>query len=154
MDFRLAKEADFEQLAHLRWDWRAEDNEIPAVSKEEFIRAFVQFLKQGLEAGSRAYWIAETEGEIVSHIFIQKIDLVPRPCRLQDQCGSVTNNYTKPNYRGQGIGSELMRHVKAWAKAQDFEVLISWPSDEAVRFYERAGFKKENDIVELKLRDY
>lgn len=81
MRFQLANETHFLQLAQLRWDWRAEDKEIPRVSKEAFTREFIRFLRKGLETNNRA-------------------------------------------------------------------------SDEAIRFYERAGFKKENEILELKLREY
>lgn len=154
MNFRLAKPEELKQLAQLRWDFREEGGEIPALPKNEFIDACVQFLEKGMRDESRAYWVAEENGEIISHIFVQKFDLVPRPCRIHDQCGCVTNNYTRPGYRGQGIGSTLMQHVKQWAKEQDLELLITWPSDEAIRFYERAGFNSKNEIMELKLREY
>ena len=88
------------------------------------------------------------------YVFVHKIDLVPRPCKIQDQFGYLTNNYTKPAYRSQGIGSALMNRVVEWAKDEDFELLIVYPSDEAVTFYERVGFKLENDVMELRLREY
>ena len=47
-----------------------------------------------------------------------------------------------------------MKRVKEWAKEQDLELLIVWPSDRAVTFYERSGFTPENDIMQLVLRDY
>ena len=100
------------------------------------------------------YWIAEENGEVISQIFVHKIDMVPRPCKIHDQFGYVTNNYTKPAYRNKGIGSELMKRVVQWAKDEDLELLIVYPSEEAVTFYERAGFYSENDVMELRLRKY
>ena len=79
---------------------------------------------------------------------------MPRPCKIQDQFGYITNNYTKPAYRNKGIGSELMRSVKRWARDEDLELLIVYPSEEAVKFYERTGFCADNDVMELKLREY
>jgi GNAT superfamily N-acetyltransferase len=155
MEFRLGTEGDVTELAHLRWDFRMEGgDELPAVSKEEFITACETFLKQGLDSGSRAYWVAVDNSEIVSHIFVQKVDMVPRPCKIHDQFGCITNNYTKPQHRNKGIGSQLMQRVKQWAQEHDLELLIVWPSEQAVRFYEQAGFKMENDVMELRLRDY
>jgi GNAT superfamily N-acetyltransferase len=155
MEFRLGTEEDILSLARLRWDFRTEGgDELPVVSKDEFISACGEYLRQGLDDGSRAYWIADNKVEIVSNIFVQKIDLVPRPCKIRDQIGYLTNNYTVPQHRNKGIGSQLMQRVKQWAREQDLELLITWPSEEAVRFYERAGFKGENEIVELRLRKY
>ena len=155
MQYRIATERDFPQLAQLRWEFRQEDgSEQAVVSQDEFIQACIGFLKRGLENGYHTYWVAEEAGEIIAHIFVHKIDLVPRPCKIQDQFGYLTNNYTKPAYRNQGIGSALMNRVVAWAKDQDFELLIVYPSDEAVTFYERVGFKLENDVMELRLREY
>ena len=155
MKYRLATTRDLLQLAQLRWDFRSEDdNEIPVVSREEFISECEKFLRQGIESGYQTYWLAENEGAIIAHIFVHRIDLVPRPCKLKDQFGYITNNYTKPEYRNQGIGSKLMDHVRKWAAEEDYELLIVYPSEEAVPFYERAGFRTENDVMELVIRDY
>lgn len=143
------------QLAELRWDFRMEGgDELPAVSKSEFVEACLLFLKRGLESGYYAHWLAEEGDEIVSHVFIHKIDMIPRPCKIHDQFGYITNNYTKPAYRNRGVAPELMRRALDWAKDEDLELLIVYPSERAVSFYQRAGFYPENDVMELRLREY
>lgn len=155
MNYRTANFEDVAQLAELRWDFRMEDgNEIATVAKPEFVEFCGSFLKRGLQNGYHVYWIAEMQGEIVAHIFVHKIDLIPRPCKIHDQFGYITNNYTKPAYRNHGIGSKLMQEVRAWATVEDLELLIVYPSEQAVSFYERAGFIAENEVMELRLREY
>ena len=155
MKYRLATKQDLLQLAQLRWDFRNEDgDEKPVVSQNEFLQECVKFLRQGLDSGYHIYWLAEKEDQIIAHIFIHRIDLVPRPCKLKDQFGCITNNYTQPKYRNQGIGSKLMGHVKKWAEEEDYELLIVYPSDDSVSFYKRAGFVEENDVMQLAIRDY
>ena len=155
MRYRLATKQDLLQLAQMRWDFRNEDGEEkPVVRRNDFLKACVKFLDQGLDNGYHTYWLAEKEDQIIAHIFIHRIDLVPRPCKLKDQFGYITNNYTQPKYRNQGIGSKLMNHVKKWAEEEDYELLIVYPSDESVSFYERAGFVGENDVMQLVIRDY
>lgn len=154
MNFRIAGNEDLLQLAELRWDFRTEDGELPAVGKPEFIDACTAFMKRGLNSGYHVYWIAEQRGEIASQIFVHKIDMVPRPCRIEDQFGYITNNYTRPAYRNRGIGSELMKRVIDWAKDSDLELLIVYPSERAVSFYQRAGFQAENEVMELRLREF
>ncbi len=63
----------------------------------------------------------------------------------------MTNVYTKPGYRRQGIGSALMQHVQQWARKHKLELLIVWPSEASVPFYERAGFRSHNDVMEYVL---
>jgi GNAT superfamily N-acetyltransferase len=148
MNYRLATETDLPALAAMRWTWRVEEDGSPPVAdRAEYLAVCLAFLKQGLADGSWVYWVAEEEGQLISHIFVRRIRKVPKPNRLHDEYGYVTNVYTRPAYRGQGIGAELMKQVTAWAKEEDLEFLIVWPGEESIRFYERAGFAFEAEPV-------
>lgn len=153
MIYRLADEKDFPQLAQMRWDFRQESGEeIAVVSHTEFIENCLEFLQN--EAKNYAYWIAENDGEIVSHIFVHQINLIPRPCQIKDAFAYLTNTYTKPNFRGKGIGGELLKNVIEWAKDEDFELLLVYPSEESINFYGRLGFESDKEVLKLVLRSY
>lgn len=113
--------------------------------KKEFLKECIDFFKQGNEDGTWTHWIVTYGDTIISNISIHHIRKVPKPNRYIDEYGYVTNVYSKPEYRGQGIGSKLMDHVKDWAIKNDFEILIVWPSSKAVKFYEQKGFSNQND---------
>ena len=151
--YRLASEADARTLAEMRWTWRAgEDGVRPVVSREAFLDECAAFLRQGIVDGTWVCWVAEVEGLIVSHINVRRVRKVPKPNRLHDEIGYVTNVYTRPAYRGQGIGAALLTRVVGWARERDLDVLFMWPSECAVPFYERAGFRAENEILECLIR--
>lgn len=153
ISYRQATAADLDQLATLRWAFRTESDETnPKLSIDTFKKECKKFLADGLRSGQWTFWIAEKNGAIVSHAFIQKISMVPNPNRIQDQWGYVTNCYTTPEYRSQGIGSNLMEELISWAKSSDLELLIVWPSDESVEYYKKLGFTKKNDILQMPLR--
>lgn len=153
MIYRTATEKDFPQLAEMRWDFRQESGEeIAIVEKAEFIENCLEFLQK--ESANYTYWLAENDGEIVSHIFVHRIKLVPRPCRIEDSFAYLTNTYTKPAFRGKGIGAELLRKVIEWAKGEDFELLLVYPSEESVNFYRRSGFENDDEVLKLVLRNY
>ena len=155
MKFRIADKSDFEQLANLRWDFRMESGEEKAaMSQEEFIKKCVEFFEEKAKSNYHFYWVAEENGEIISQIFVHKIDMIPRPCKIKDQFGYITNNYTKPEYRGRGIGTRLLEKVIKWSKDEDLELLIVYPSERAQKFYEHSGFEMENEVMELTLREY
>lgn len=151
--YRLAVESDAPVLAEMRWTWRTgEDGGRAVVSRERYLDQCAAFVRQGLAEGSWICWVAEVEGQIVSHIFVRRVRKVPKPNRLHDEIGYVTNVYTRPAYRGQGIGSALLERVVQWAKDRELDVLFVWPSEQAVPFYERAGFRADNEILECQVR--
>jgi ribosomal protein S18 acetylase RimI-like enzyme len=82
---------------------------------------------------------------IVSHAYLVLIDKVPRPVRENARIAYLTNVYTRPNFRRQGIGAEVIRRAQDAARAADVELVIVWPSDASVEFYKRAGFKEPNE---------
>ncbi|MBS1797430.1 MAG: GNAT family N-acetyltransferase [Acidobacteria bacterium] len=150
---RLADERDFAELARMRRDFREEDGaERAVVDESEFLEICVDFLRSNAE--SCAYWVAAEAGEIVAHLFVQRVALVPRPCRPRDAFGYVTNVYTKPAFRGRGVGTELLKRAVDWARAEDFELLLVYPGERAIDFYRRAGFEPENEALKLVLREY
>ncbi len=155
MEFRIATRKDFGQLANLRWDFRMETgDEKAAMSREDFVEKCVKFFEERAENDHYVYWIAEEEGEIIAQVFVHIIDMVPRPCKILDRFGYITNDYTKPEYRNCGIGSKLLKKVTEWAKREDLELLIVYPSERATSLYKRAGFKSDNEVLELTLREY
>jgi GNAT superfamily N-acetyltransferase len=153
--YRMATEADVDELAQMRWDFRLEEAPGATVHDQTtFLHACTAFLRQGLAEQRRTYWIAQEETQLVSHIYIQRVPKVPKPNRLDEALGYVTNVYTRPAYRGQGIGTQLMTHVLQWAREQDMESLIVWPSETSVDFYERAGFRGSAEMLEYSVRLY
>src|SRR5690349_20791770 len=154
MDYRLATIDDIPQLARMRWDFRAEAGEEPIEGADAFERRYAAFARQALESRTWVYWLAVDGGRIVSHAAVNIVRGVPRPSRKSDQWGYLTDCYTRPDHRRQGVGSELMAHVKDWATKHDLEALLGWLSEESRSFYERAGFGPTDGIARLTLRPY
>ena len=155
VELRQAMLDDVAQLAEMRCDFRMEDAaSAPPIDKAAFLAECQSFLLAGLTSGTWACWLAQMDGRIVSHIFVQRIEKIPKPGKTRDCFGYLSNVYTRPAYRGQGIGSALLERVKAWAKGEDYEFLLTWPSDASVHFYERAGFEHKNESLEYALRAY
>lgn len=153
MNYRIAEEKDFSELANMRWKFKIEEKDDNNQIKEEFIKECQDFFQQGHKDKSWTHWIAiDDDNTITSNISIHHIRKIPKPNRFIDEYGYVTNVYTKPMYRGLGIGTKLMNCVKEWAIKKDFEILIVWPSSKSIKFYERNGFNNENDVMELIFR--
>lgn len=154
IEYRLATPADAAELAELRWRFRAEDGEPVRCDRESFAGACAAFFRREMAEERQANWLALEDDGIVACVTVHRVPLVPRPCRIVDAFGVVTNSYTLPERRGRGIGTELLEHVEAWARNEDLELLIVWPSEQAASLYRRAGFSDEHDILQFQLRPY
>ncbi|MCY9662651.1 GNAT family N-acetyltransferase [Paenibacillus chondroitinus] len=146
---RLATLDDVDELVQMRWDFSIEDYGVSTVRFSEFHHTCSQFLVKAFESGDWYIWLAEVERKIVSHMYVQLIHKVPRPGKTRDPYyGYVTNVYTRPAFRSQGIGTEIHMEMEKWSKENDVEFLILWPSSNSVEFYERNGFARCEEAME------
>ena len=150
---RQATAADALELAQLRWDDALEEGITAGQSFEAFRDQFVAFIQQALAHGRWAIWVGEANRRIISQVYVQLIDKVPRPGRSVDspvsRWGYVTAVYTVPELRNQGIGSRVLARVLDWGREQQLDVVLVWPSQRSVSFYERAGFVQSPEALEL-----
>ena len=98
-----------------------------------------------LEALASQQWIvavAESgEGSLCGCMYLQCIAKVPSPGQIHRSWGYVTNAYVEPPYRGKALGRRMLDLLIETARLQELEFLIVWPSERAVPFYQRAGFR-------------
>lgn len=143
MNIRLAEEKDIQQLIGMRWDFTIEHDEskknAPRLDFEKECRIF---LEKAIADEQWFIWGAEEQGKIVSHIYIELINKVPRPGRITRPFAFMTNVYTVPEYRNKGIGSKLLNFVNDWIEENNYEFVIVWPSDDSVEFYKRNGYEQ------------
>ncbi|WP_342598017.1 GNAT family N-acetyltransferase [Psychrobacillus sp. FSL H8-0483] len=143
MQIRLAERKDIDQLIQMRWDFTFEDNETKTFEEsdlEVFKIECRSFLENAIESETWFIWVAEKESKIVSHIYIELIQKVPRPGRVTYPFAFMTNVFTVKDYRNLGIGSKLITTINEWSKNRRYEFIIVWPSDDSIDFYRRNGY--------------
>jgi GNAT superfamily N-acetyltransferase len=125
-----------------------EDDEA-TMERDEFERRFRAFLGEALATGRWTVFVVEEAGQLVATTYVQEIERVPRPRHRVEPWGYVTGVYTRREHRDAGIGSRLMAHVIAWARARPLHGLVLWPSERSVPFYRRAGLNVSPDAHEI-----
>lgn len=152
MTIRLAEHKDIDQLIKMRWDFTLEHNPSVDVSEESY-EAFAKeckaFLEDAINSGTWFIWVAEKNGNILSHIYIELIQKVPRPGRVTHPFAYMTNVYTLESYRSKGTGSRLLATINEWIKNKKYEFVIVWPSEDSVNFYNRNGYKHCTEPMEF-----
>lgn len=142
MKIRLANKRDIEQLIKMRWDFTLEDylEMGEGVEFSSFENECRRFLGTAIDSSKWFVWVAEKNGQIISHIYVELIQKVPRPGRVTHPFAYMTNVYTVPEYRGKGTGSKLLSRVNEWAEEKKLEFIIVWPSETSNEFYGRNGY--------------
>ena len=148
---RRATAGDVPQLVELRWISSAEDDEAHEVreSRDEFEARMRAFLDRAIDDPRWTIWVAADGDRIVSTMYAQVVPKIPRPWP-NDPWVYVTGVFTIAERRNEGIGARVLMTVREWASSRGLELLMLWPSERSIPFYERAGFHQA-DALELDL---
>ncbi|HZD04830.1 MAG TPA: N-acetyltransferase [Longimicrobiales bacterium] len=141
---RRAEPGDAPELARLRWEFRPQDQ--PNQEWEAFSQEFEEWLAQALASAWVVSVADQGDGILVGCMFLRSVGKVPNPGTRDRAWGYVTNSYVAPTHRGRGIGARLLDVLVGGARERGHEFLIVWPSEKAVSFYARAGFR---EVVEV-----
>jgi len=147
---RRAAPADAAALASLRWDFRS--GRAPAVEDQAaFIERCTEWMRRELEPGGVwQCWLAEDAPRIVGQVWLQLLTKIPNPVGERDRHGYLSNLYVVPDARG-GTGRQLLEAALDWANRQRVDRVVLWPTERSRTLYERHGFVRLGDVMELTL---
>lgn len=154
MIYRLATESDANELARLRWDFRLEETGGHAkTSWEEFGPVCSDFVTKGIAGGEWSFWVADDGNRLTGCVCVRVIRKIPKPNKLEDRLGYVTNVYMQPDSRNARHGTQLLAKAIDWARENGIGELMVFPSERSVPYYERQGFEPD-DGLHLDLEPY
>jgi GNAT superfamily N-acetyltransferase len=151
VSFRRAVMDDAGVLARLRWDGADVEQTGGRQIGAQFAARFGEFVWTAVDGEDWVIWVAERDGRVIGHAYVAVVGMVPRPGRLARRWGHVSGLYVDPEERGKGVGSGLVRRAGEWAKETGLEFLLLAAEDGYVSLYERAGFTRSADLLELEL---
>lgn len=89
------------------------------------------------------YFGTEIDGQLVSTC---TLTIIPNLTRMGRPYGLIENVVTHPDYRKQGLGTQILRHALniAWEqKCYKVMLLTGSKRESTLLFYEQAGFKRD-----------
>jgi ribosomal-protein-alanine N-acetyltransferase len=94
-------------------------------------------MRQLVEAADAATWIAEEAGQMAGFAIVE----------WTEGTAYIQTLEVMPEWRGAGVGGELLRRMERSALAGDSEMIwlhVDAENDGAIRLYERNGYSYEN----------
>ena len=150
---KAATPADVEILVELRLEMRREREEVPLqVSEAEFEAALRRFFTETIAAGTFVSFIA-WDGETAVACSGLSLELQPPSYgNVSGRVGYVTNMYTRPAYRGQGLARKLLDALKDYAEKAGCGKMELNASDAGYPVYKKYGFKDVDGQMKLILQ--
>jgi len=152
MKIRRHTKQDYPAIAKLRWLLKSDDSMGETGPAERaFVSRYLKHLRQADASGDTTHWLVELDGKVVGVMTVRKVKKEPSPTAEAGRWGYLTNSVVLPGLRNRGYGTRLLEHIKTWAIAEGYELLVVWPSERSYDFYRRAGFKGQDDPLQLEL---
>ena len=90
------------------------------------------------------FFVAEAGGRVVG--FVSGYIVMRNPQLVVDRVGKVDNIFVDDEFRGKGIGTQLLEQLFAYIKSQNvvyIELSCDFANDRALELYKRLGFKEQ-----------
>ena len=148
MNFRKATIKDIPHLVSYRKQQLIEEGAPPEIAIDSELSAY---FTTSISDGSFLSWIAIDGEEIVATSGICFYQLPPTHFNPTGRTAYVTNMYTLPEYRRQGIASHLLDLVVEEAKMLDYKIIRLHTSADGKSIYSKKGFSDTDGFMAMKL---
>jgi GNAT superfamily N-acetyltransferase len=149
INIRVATESDAPALARLRHELRSSAIQL-VESEAQFAERCTQWMRERLQVRSCwRCWIAESGQTPIGNIWAQLVEKIPNPAAETESFLYVTNFYVREEYRGKGIGTQLLSEALTWGKTNNAHTAILWPRERSKTLYLRHGFTVADDLMRL-----
>lgn len=148
MEYRKACADDAQHLAELRKCQLIEE-EFP--KNMDIDTELLRYFKTSIEDDSYVGWLAVDKGEIVATSGVCFLQGPPTFSSPSGQVAYVTNMYTVPAYRRQGLASHLLSLVIQEARDRGVRLARLHASDDAVSVYRKFGFTDSDGFMRMEL---
>ena len=139
----------------LLMDWRMEVLhevfELPSDADcSELERENRAYYEKALQDGSHVACFARLNSEIVGCGGICIYREMPSPDNLQGGCAYLMNIYTRPQYRGKGVGRTTVKWLVDEAKREGISKIYLETTDKGRPMYKKLGFSEMKGYLKLK----
>ncbi|MDR1737038.1 MAG: GNAT family N-acetyltransferase [Oscillospiraceae bacterium] len=148
IEYRKAAINDAQCLVQYRKQQLIDEGE---VFDKDIDNELFDYFVSSISDSSLSSWLATDGQKIVATSGICFYRLPPTSYNPSGKNAYITNMYTLPEYRRQGIGSQLLQLVISEARLLNYKVIRLHASDEGKSIYSKAGFKDTGGYMTLRV---
>ena len=108
------------------------------------------YFQTNLNSGQFKAWLALVDEQVVATSGLIYYQVPPHGDNLQGKEAYIMNMYTVPEYRGQGIATQILAEIIDYAERENINKLWLRAEKEAKALYRRVDFKQSKRYMELK----
>jgi ribosomal protein S18 acetylase RimI-like enzyme len=148
LKYRKANIDDISELIDLRKKQLVDEGIDPNIDIDTELYIF---FKNKLNDGSLIQWLVEENKEIIACGAIIFYEFPPTYTNKSGRKAYITNMYTKQNYRGRGIATNLLTKLVDEAKTLGISKIWLGASQMGRPVYKKFGFKETDEWLELNI---
>lgn len=141
--FRTATMDDLDDLVHFRILMQAEVNDIlPQAVNDSYREKIKDYFQKAISAKKYVGVLAETDGKIIGSSGVCFYEKPPSISGGSGIYGYVTNVFTDPRFRGQGVGSGMVSKIIQISKETKADKIHLGATEDGIGMYKKCGFKE------------
>lgn len=142
---RAARPDDIPELARLRWQLYTE-RQVHDEPFETYVERFTAFASDAFARDDWRAWCTAADDRLVAAMWLHTVPRIPAPGHGAPRpMAYLTNMFVEPELRSHGIGSRMLQVLVEHCTTGGFELVLTFPADDAYGFYERNGFTRPLD---------
>lgn len=153
MEVRLAESKDIPEICRLYNEFFIYNaNQQPQYYKQTAETG--KYPRSVMESGTEELFVAAEGDAAIGLLHIMEEKTPPYASLVQHGYATIVDLYVTEDFRGRGIGCELLEAAKRWAKARELdyvELNVLTENENGIRFYHREKFKAVSQIMRYTL---
>lgn len=139
---KMATTADLDNLAKLRIDLLSEVRNYDAnYDWREYLDVLKNYYAHALSNKNAVAFLAYENEKAIGMVSMSFYNIIPLVNNLDGKMALLTDMYTVPKYRNQGIGTKLLKEIMEYAKNMGYARVTLNATDSGRKLYEKYGFK-------------
>ena len=139
--YRKAIAADARELARIRSLFIAEISNLTEKERVNMERCNKEYFDTSFANDSFAAWVAVNENEIIATSGLSFSVVPPNATCIDGRVAYIMNIFTLPEYRRQGIATNLFKLILEEAKIRGYKRITLNATSKGKPLYEKFGFK-------------
>lgn len=146
MNYRKATLDDIKDLSEIRKKQLIDEGSSP---DKDIDQNLYEFFYNKLKDNSLVEWVLEDNKTIIATGAVLFCELPPSYINKSGVRAYVTNMYTSPEYRGQGIATNMLKRILEECKLRKVEKIFLSASKMGRPVYLKFGFKESDEWLQM-----